>query len=416
MNTSGGKKQSHIEIDDVKGHFIGRNLFYSLMVFSLVFTFFVASFDINLYFYASTFIVKNLGATPLYIGISVSSFTLGVIIFATVGGVAFNRISIKLLIILSLTSATVGSLLTGFVWNMPELLIVRFVVGMGTGMLQGTVMGFMGTAYPEKRGFLLSLTGIAFSVGLLFGPYLEGIIAPAYLQSFLVAGAIGLASILLVVSFSPNVYSGRGQRRKVSRKGLFNRNTALIFSGIFFYGIGFFGFIGYFSHFLINFLHASQHIGALTASMLGIGGIIFTLPFGYASDRIGRKNVLLLLYGMLAVTSLIIFGVPVSTFTLIAVSFIFGASYNGLIIVIAASAQDYAEKGSVGAASGLVFTFYYAGGIIGGTFFGVMLTFLNFRLTGIIAVTTFMAIGFATSAFLSQNKGSSELIPSPDEA
>lgn len=406
---------NHIEIENVKGHYQEKHLLYLLMIFALVFTFFVASFDINLYFYASTFIVDNLGASPLYIGVSVSAFTLGVIIFATVGGVAFNRASIKLLIVLSLVAATVGSVLTGYVNNIPELLVVRFLVGIGTGTLQGTVMGLLGTAYPEKRGFLLSLTGISFAIGLLLGPYLEGIIAPVYLQSFLVSGAIGIASILLVLALSPNVYSGKGKKAKLSRKGVFNRNTILIYTGIFFYGIGFFGFIGYFSHFLINFLHAGQHVSAITASMLGIGGIIFTLPFGYASDRLGRKNVLLLLYGMLAVTSFIIFGVQLSSSLLILISFVFGASYNGLIIVIAASAQDYAESGSVGAASGLVFTFYYAGGIIGGTFFGVMLTFLNFRVTGVLAVTTFMIIGFATSALLSSKRGRDDITPSPEK-
>ena len=415
MSSMSGHK-GHLDIEDVKERFSGKMLIYTLLVFSLVFTFFVASYDINLYFYASTFIVSYLKAPTLFIGISVSAFTLGVIIFATVGGIAFNRISIKLIILLSLIFATSGSVLTGFVENVPELFLLRFLVGMGTGMLQGTVMGFMGTAYPEKRGFLLSLTGIAFSIGLLFGPSSESFIAPLYLESFLIAGVIGVASILLVLAFMPNVYSGRGEKRRLSRKGLFNRNTTLVFTGIFFYGIGFFGFIGYFSHFLINYLHMSQFISAITASMLGIGGIIFTLPFGYASDRIGRKNVLLLLYGLLAVTSFIIFGVYMNSVALIVISFIFGASYNGLIIVIAASAQDYADKGSVGAASGLVFTFYYAGGIIGGTFFGVMLSFVNFRLTGVISVTTFMIIGFLTSAFLTRNEKIHGVTVSPEEA
>lgn len=393
-----------LDIDRFKQRLSGNTLLYSLLVFSLVFTFFIASFDINLYFYSSTFIVAYLKAKPLYIGISVSAFTLGVIIFATIGGIAFSRISIKLIVLLSLIFATTGTVFTGLVNNIPELLLLRFLVGMGTGMLQGTVMGLFGTAYPEKRGFLLSLTGISFSVGLLLGPYSESFIAPQFIRSFLLAGALGIASIMLILAFMPNVHSGKGKKAGISVKRLFNRNTVLVFTGIFFYGIGFFGFIGYFSHFLINFLHEDQFTSAITASMLGIGGIFFTLPLGSASDRVGRRTVLILLYGMLAATSLIIFGLQIPSIVIIVVSFVFGAAYNGLIIVIAAAAQDYSEKGSVGAVSGLVFTFYYAGGIIGGTFFGVMLTYLNFRMTGIAAVTAFMLVGLATSLFLSRNR------------
>lgn len=406
----GPLKRTRMHIRDLGPFMIGKRTYLSILIFSLVFTFFVASFDINLYFYTSTFIVQRLFAPPIYIGVSVSSFTLGVIIFATVGGIAFNRMSIKSIIIMALSAATVGSLLTGYSGNIGELLVFRFLVGMGTGMLQGTVMGLLGTAYPEKRGMLLSLTGIAFSAGLLAGPYSEAFIAPVYLQSYLISGVIGAISIVLVIILLPNIYNSSAREKNTRKRDLFNRNTTMIFSGIFAYGIGFFGFIGYFSHFLINYLHTPQFISALTSSALGIGGLFFTLPLGYASDRAGRKNLLLILYGLLAVTSFIIFGLSLSSILMIAVSFVFGAAYNGLIIIIAAAAQDFAPRGYIGTASGLVFTFYYAGGIIGGTFFGLLLTFENFRTTGILAVTTFMAIGFLTTSFITHSMNAKDTI------
>lgn len=382
----------------------GKRVRLLFLISSLVLTFFVASFAINLYFYTSTFIVSKLVAPQIDIGVSVSAFTLGVIIFSAVGGVGFNKVSIKAIILSSLAIFTVGSVLTGYATNVPELLLFRFLVGMGTGMLQGTVMGLLGTAYPEKRGLLLSLTGIAFSLGLLFGPYSEALIAPRYLQSYIISGILGAVSIIMVASSLPNVYNGLADGQHVSRKSIFNRNTSMVFLGIFAYGIGYFGFIGYFSNFLIDYLHTAQYVSALTSSALGIGGLFFTLPIGYASDRVGRKTVLLILYGILAITSAIIFGIPITDILMIAVSFVFGAAYNGLIIVIAAAAQDYASKGSVGTASGLVFTFYYAGGIIGGVLFGSMLTFENYRITGIAAVTAFMIIGFITSALITRDR------------
>lgn len=412
MTETGTKKR--VEIEDIREYFKGKPLIYLVLLGSLIFTFFVISFNINLYFYTSTFIVGKLEEPSIYIGISVSVFTLGVIIFATVGGIAFGRTSIRLLVLIALTATTVGSVATGYVQNIPELLLARFVVGIGTGMLQGTVLGLLGAAYPEKRGLLLSLAGISFSGGLLFGPYSEALIAPLYLQSYLIGGGMGVISIILVVLLMPRVYSTRGKGGHTSWKGLFNRNTSLLFSGIFFYGIGFFGFIGYFSHFLLDYLHTGQYISALTASMLGIGGVVFTLPFGYASDRVGRKYILLLLYGLLSLASFIIFGLASAPTELIIASFLFGSAYNGLIVVIAAAAQDYTDRRFVGTASGLVFTFYYAGGIIGGTFFGVMLSFVNFRLTGLLSVACFMVIGLLATAFMTKKKVSTAM-DFPDE-
>ncbi len=405
MKVGEGTLKDRLYINEMTGALARRPVYLWILIISLVYTFFVASFDINLYFYSSTFIISKLQVSQLYIGISVSSFTFGVIIFASVGGLLFNRISIKALVLIALTSATLGTALTGIVSNLPELFVLRFLVGMGTGMLQGTVMGFLGTAYPERRGFLLSLTGTAFSGGLLAGPYLEAFEAPGYLTSFIVASIAGVIAIALVLILMPNVYSGNTKRTAISAGGIFNRNLSLVLAGVFFFGLGFFGFIGYFSHYLVSFLHMSLYISGLTASMLGIGGLFFTLPLGYASDKVGRKNILILMYGLLALTSFLIFGPNITAFALIAVTFVFGAAYNVLIIVVAAGAQDYASSESVGTASGLVFSFYYAGGIIGGTFFGILLSVLPFRETGILAVVTCMLAGLVLTAFIKRTKG-----------
>ena len=385
-----------------------RATYLIVLLSVLIYSFFVSSFDINLYFYASPFIISHIAASTIYIGLSVSTFTFGVIVSALIGGYAFNRVSIKILFLASISTATAASIMTGFVSAPNDLLLFRFIVGMGTGMLQGTVVGFIGMVYLEKRGFLLSFTGIAFSFGLLIGPYSEAFIAPLYVPSFILSGILGTLSFILLYIMVPNVHRNHSFIGIPRKRKIFSRNLILIFLAIFSFGIGYFGFIGYFSHYLINYMKVGHYISALTVSMLGLGGIILTLPLGRLSDLAGRKLVLMLVYAMLAATSFVIFFLHIPIIILIVMSFFFGGAYDALIIVTAEAAQDYAGSGGEGSSSGLMYSFFYGGGIIGGSFFGLLLAQFGFRFTGVIAVSIFMVIGFIASSLITENTKSSK--------
>ena len=80
-----------ITIDKVYSHFRNRPYIFAMMILGAVFTNFVVSFDVNLYFFNSPFIFQSFSAPDIYLGISASSFTFGVIIFASLGEIIFDR-------------------------------------------------------------------------------------------------------------------------------------------------------------------------------------------------------------------------------------------------------------------------------------------------------------------------------------
>ena len=84
-----------ISADEFSAQLRLRILYFITVLSVLIYAFFVSSFDVNLYFYASPFIISKLKISTIYIGLSVSTFALGVIVSALIGGYAFNRISIK---------------------------------------------------------------------------------------------------------------------------------------------------------------------------------------------------------------------------------------------------------------------------------------------------------------------------------
>jgi MFS family permease len=397
MHSSSDRK---MDLSQVMDHFKDRPHLIAIILLAAVFTNFVTAFDLNLFFFSSPFILDTISAPDIYLGLSASAFTLGVIIFAAVGGMLFSRFSLKYLLVVSILVMTVGSVLTGYVSNPAELLLMRFIFGAGNGVMQSVITGFLGGIYPTRRGFLLSLKGITFSAGMLFGPYAESLVVPAYRIIYLVTGGVGAASILLILLFLPNVFAHREKDRNFRFRRLFNWNTSLTFISIFFFGIGLFGFLGYFSHYMISYLHVESGTAAIISSMLGIGGLVLTMPLGHLSDIWNRKMTLVLIFGMLVIASTGVFlghpGIP----ELMILSFLFGGGYNGMINVISAASQKYGDIRDIGLVSGTVFSFYSGGGILGGILFGEILHIVGFSMSGILFVSVVMTIGLITTLLI----------------
>lgn len=393
-----------MDLHQVFEHYRNRPVLISLIVLASVFTNFVIAFDVNLYFFSSPFILQAMAAPDIYLGLTASSFTLGVIIFAYAGGLLFSRYSIKYALILSIAVITISSVLTGYVSNALELVLARFMLGAGNGILQGVITGFLGGIYPARKGFLLSLKGISFSAGMLFGPYTESLFIPGFKMAFMVTGYIGLASILLLFFFLPDVSVHAGHDGSYRLRRLFNRNTTLSFIAIFLFGIGLFGFLGYFSHYMISYLGLPSGTAAVVSSMLGVGGLIMTVPLGHLSDIWNKRGTLLLIFALLSVSTLEIFLGNPGVIGLMAMGFIFGGAYNGMINVISAATQHYAHRSDIGPVSGMTFSFYSGGGIIGGVFFGSILHIVGFRMAGFISVTAVMILGLIFTLMISESR------------
>ncbi len=389
-----------IQLDQVFPAYRNRPLLLALLVFASAFTNFVISFDSNLYFFSSPFIIGSISAPTIYLGISASSFTLGVIIFASIGGYLFSRYSSKWLLTLSIAILTFFSVLTAYVSNPIELVAVRFMFGIGNGLLQSLLTSLLGGLYPQKKGLLLSFKGITFSAGLLMGPYVEYPFAPEFKIPFLITGLVGIACVALLLLFLPDIHMGNRSETHLDIRRLFNRNTTLTFIGIFFFGIGLFGFLGYFSHYLISGLGFSSTSSALIAAMLGVGGLLMTIPAGHLTDIWSKKYTLVMLFAILAVSSMGIFAFHTGYIVVIVSALLFGGAYNGLINSVSAAVQHWAEPEDLGQVSGVLFSFFYLGGIIGGPMFGLLIPFTGFDNAGVVSVSVMMLMGLVSTLLI----------------
>lgn len=107
-----------------------------------------------------------------------------------------------------------------------------------------------------------------------------------------------------------------------------------------------------------------ESLASLGLSALAGVGILGTVVTGALSDRLGRRKVLLIMFGARGVTALAVILTP-GPFTLAAFVIVFGLLGYGAIGVIGAQASELFGKRAIGAILGSAYVFNQVGGAVG---------------------------------------------------
>lgn len=150
--------------------------------------------------YARTF-----GVSEAAIGLVVAVYGLGRFLFSVPVGQAADRYGRKWAIFFGTVATCVGSLLCGLAGDFTQLLIFRFVAGIGsTFVITGTQIVVADVATRENRGRMMSTYQGFFSFAVGVGPSIGGLVAqyagpraPFFVFAVLtlVAGAVALTRI-----------------------------------------------------------------------------------------------------------------------------------------------------------------------------------------------------------------------------
>lgn len=110
-----------------------------------------------------------------------------------------------------------------------------------------------------------------------------------------------------------------------------------------------------------------------------LGGIAVGLPVGYASDKIGRKPILILGIVLIFVSIVAITYAPRNYIAFIILTILFGTGWSLYSMLSPAAGQDMVEDNAVSSASGLILMFYNIGGIIEPLLLASYITVSRFR-------------------------------------
>jgi DHA2 family multidrug resistance protein len=168
-------------------------------------------------------IMGNLGATLEDVGWVVTAYAVANVIILPMSGWLSNRYGRRTYFAASIILFTAASFFCGNAHNILELIIFRFIQGLGGGGLLSTAQSILMETWPkEQMGTATALFGLGVVVGPTFGPTLGGVITDhwSWPWIFFVNIPLGIIALLLTLNYIRDSIHGLDQSDTVDWGGI----------------------------------------------------------------------------------------------------------------------------------------------------------------------------------------------------
>lgn len=298
------------------------------------------------------------GLAPI-VTAGVAGMALGAITF----GVAGDRYGRRAAILLATAMFGLCSLLTAFADNSAQLMLLRFLTGIGMGGAVPNVYTLASEFSPTRhRGLIMLLAGLGLPVGAILGGLIAGVIIPLYGWQgiFALGGIAPLLALPLLWRLFPEspYYLARNDQQQLLKRLLarvspsapppedavftlpeaptrvgpaallapeLRRNTLAIWATYFFNWVAWFSLVLWIPSVLHAAGLAKEQAGLATVTLNG-AALIFILPLAWMLPRLAVRQVILLMLAGALVVSLLLAGAGDNwplVFVLIALSGLF---------------------------------------------------------------------------------------------
>lgn len=254
-----------------------------------------------------SFEVASLAIIVQQLGMTLSSYPVGLLI---------DRIGRRKILLAGPVLLAISAVLTALAQTFPELLVYRFISGVGEQMWHLNRLTMIAdTGADRERGRQITTMAAMQNAGRLFSPAHGGLLAGFWdiRAPFIAHGLLSLIAIIpsfkLVKETAPHLTKGAGSGRTqsdptqvASFRALFTYQVAIFFVAQFFASLTrgpiFTGQINFYGAYAYDL--SPQTIGILATAVTAIG-IPITIAAGYIMDRYGRKATLVPGFSLLAV-------------------------------------------------------------------------------------------------------------------
>lgn len=174
----------------------------------------MAILDVTVVAVAQRTFINQFGSTQAVVGWTMTGYTLALAAVIPLTGWAADRFGTKRLFMGSVVAFALGSLLCAVASTIVQLIVFRFVQGIGGGMLMP--LGFMimtREAGPGRLGRLMSILSIPMLLAPIGGPILGGwlIDTSSWRWIFLINLPIGLLTLVLAAAVFPRDHPARSE-------------------------------------------------------------------------------------------------------------------------------------------------------------------------------------------------------------
>ncbi|MFI5348541.1 MAG: MFS transporter [Elusimicrobiota bacterium] len=157
------------------------------------------------------FYAERYGASPLVVGLLVTTYALCQLLAGPVLGKLSDRYGRRPLLIVSQIGTFAGFLVLGWARSLVWIFFSRFLDGITAGNLSLAQAYISDVTEPENRSKAFGVIGIAFGLGFLIGPALSGYLAQYdYSYPAWAAAALSFTSILCTYFLLPQVVPHTG--------------------------------------------------------------------------------------------------------------------------------------------------------------------------------------------------------------
>lgn len=346
---------------------------------------------------------QSLGASPEEIGLIVSVSTLTGVLLKLPGGALSDIYGRRLLLRIGVLAFGLPPFVYPFITEIGTLTGLRFVHGLATALFAPAALATVAELFQERRGAALGGYTASTQAGALLGPVLGGwlVYAAGFPTTFITAGLCGGLGLIcfLALRLSPPPPLGEKSLRRVAQEmwqgfRIVANNTAVLVTSVT-DGAKMIA-NGALMAFLPIYGTSVELNPGQIGVLFGVQGITSFLSkpiMGRASDRIGRRPLILLGLLLCAVSFVLI--PQVATFpTLIVLAALFG--YGEAVVSSSTSAlvADVSDIKRLGAGMGMQGTIMDIGHASGPLLAGYLIAVSGYAFTfTIIAAIQLLAAG-----------------------
>jgi len=188
------------------------------ILFAVLFT---VMLGFSILFPVEPYYVKTFGASAQTMGWLMASYSLGQFIFSPIWGRLSDRVGRKPVMMLGLAGYALSMTLMGLATSVTGLFVARSLAGiLGAATLPTAMAVIADSTSEEERAKGMGILGAAFGLGVIFGPFLGGVLGAVKITlPFFVSASLAVLTLLFVAAVLPESLRHRTPTPEKGAKG-----------------------------------------------------------------------------------------------------------------------------------------------------------------------------------------------------
>ena len=323
-------------------------------------------------------IAAGLGGSAFVMGVAVGIYSFTNMFGNMFGGMGIDKVGAKRILMAGMFFTSINLMLYTFVSSPEQLLLVRLIHGMGSGLLAPSAFALMAQFAREgKYGITMAHTGAIVGVSAIFGPAFAGIVSSklGYDYVFYSVSALMIISFFLVLVFVPTLERKKKDRNLDGKPAFKEVLKSKLLTNAYLGSFSLFFTLGVVTVLLpIRAAEISTNgaLGGMMISTFGIVAIIiFLLPTNRMYDYFNPQKIQILGMMIVALSQalLSIFMTPVQIFIAMG---IFGLGFALMFPSMTTTIMHVVDEVHRGKAFGIFYACFSLGVVVGSFVVGII--------------------------------------------